>query len=276
MPAPTSRLRSALAAGPSSLGAGSANVFGVRSFRSPVGPVRSGLTGFLFGVTLASAYGYYYLVNEYKGASTSMLESVKSLNTSASELSATMSRVGELENELRALQRDANTRATRAELARSDAYYKEAYAGLHDDIVELRARIANGLTSALPSSAVAEAQWRRRPLGEADVVTSSVVESFWPWSSSSSSSATNKKITPSALVDEKSAAAPVPEHKKNKFVTELNPTGIKPCCACPETKSARDECFLRHGGYDGEAAEEKCKDLVAAHRACMAKLGFKV
>ncbi|CAD6962345.1 unnamed protein product [Tilletia controversa] len=64
--------------------------------------------------------------------------------------------------------------------------------------------------------------------------------------------------------------------KPNKFVTELNPKGIKPCCACPDTKSVRDECFLRHGGYDGEAAEEKCKNLVAAHRACMAKLGYQV
>ncbi|KAE8216029.1 hypothetical protein CF319_g6090 [Tilletia indica] len=62
----------------------------------------------------------------------------------------------------------------------------------------------------------------------------------------------------------------------NKFVTELNPKGIKPCCACPDTKSVRDECFLKHGGYDGEAAEEKCKNLVAAHRACMAKLGYQI
>ena len=45
------------------------------------------------------------------------------------------------------------------------------------------------------------------------------------------------------------------------------------CCACPETKSARDDCFFR---YDSDEATEKCKELVQAHIACMRGYGFKV
>ncbi|KJA15938.1 hypothetical protein HYPSUDRAFT_47874 [Hypholoma sublateritium FD-334 SS-4] len=53
----------------------------------------------------------------------------------------------------------------------------------------------------------------------------------------------------------------------------LNPKGLKPCCACPQTKSARDDCFLR---YDPDEAEGKCKQELSEHIACMRSLGFKV
>ncbi|TFY60240.1 hypothetical protein EVJ58_g5277 [Rhodofomes roseus] len=53
----------------------------------------------------------------------------------------------------------------------------------------------------------------------------------------------------------------------------LNPQGLKPCCACPQTKSVRDDCFLKH---DSSVADEKCKELVQAHIACMRGYGFKV
>ncbi|KIM49557.1 hypothetical protein M413DRAFT_59795, partial [Hebeloma cylindrosporum] len=53
----------------------------------------------------------------------------------------------------------------------------------------------------------------------------------------------------------------------------LNPKGLKPCCACPQTKSARDDCFLK---YDPSEAEGKCKQELANHIACMRGLGFKV
>ncbi|VDD79257.1 unnamed protein product [Mesocestoides corti] len=51
----------------------------------------------------------------------------------------------------------------------------------------------------------------------------------------------------------------------------LGPDGkpLKPCCACPETRKVRDECIVRHG-------EEKCKDLIDAHLACLRSLGFKI
>ncbi|KAF8321788.1 hypothetical protein DL93DRAFT_1467868 [Clavulina sp. PMI_390] len=58
-----------------------------------------------------------------------------------------------------------------------------------------------------------------------------------------------------------------------KNVNPLNPTGVKACCACPETKSARDECFMKN---DPSAATEACRDLVAKHIACMKGYGFTV
>ncbi|KAL5528015.1 hypothetical protein ACEPAF_7151 [Sanghuangporus sanghuang] len=56
-------------------------------------------------------------------------------------------------------------------------------------------------------------------------------------------------------------------------VNPLNPQGIKPCCACPDTKRARDECYMQN---DADVANEKCKALVAAHVQCMRGYGFEV
>ncbi|KAH8114110.1 cytochrome C oxidase copper chaperone-domain-containing protein [Phellopilus nigrolimitatus] len=53
----------------------------------------------------------------------------------------------------------------------------------------------------------------------------------------------------------------------------LNPQGLKPCCACPETKAARDACFFN---TDPDAADERCRELVAAHVRCMRGYGFAV
>ncbi|TEB31350.1 hypothetical protein FA13DRAFT_1629417, partial [Coprinellus micaceus] len=53
----------------------------------------------------------------------------------------------------------------------------------------------------------------------------------------------------------------------------LNPKGLKPCCACPETKRPRDDCFLK---YDPSEAPEKCKGVVEQHLKCMRGFGFKV
>ncbi|RDB24154.1 Cytochrome c oxidase copper chaperone [Hypsizygus marmoreus] len=53
----------------------------------------------------------------------------------------------------------------------------------------------------------------------------------------------------------------------------LNPKGLKPCCACPQTKSARDDCFLK---FEPSEANENCKEVVANHLACMRDLGFKI
>ncbi|KAG1768953.1 cysteine alpha-hairpin motif superfamily [Suillus occidentalis] len=70
----------------------------------------------------------------------------------------------------------------------------------------------------------------------------------------------------------------------------LNPQGLKPvsvnilfaipsdlgyslnrCCACPETKSARDACFLQNGSEEG-----KCAELLKKHVECMRGLGFNI
>ncbi|CAO1624256.1 unnamed protein product [Parajaminaea phylloscopi] len=72
--------------------------------------------------------------------------------------------------------------------------------------------------------------------------------------------------------------APVadPKNTSSKHVTALNPQGIKPCCACPETKIRRDECFLQYGHAEGEEGVTKCKQLVEEHRRCMKQLGFNI
>ncbi len=44
---------------------------------------------------------------------------------------------------------------------------------------------------------------------------------------------------------------------------------LKPCCACPETKRARDDCIMKNG-------QENCEELIEAHKKCMRDLGFKI
>ncbi|PAV82418.1 hypothetical protein WR25_11262 [Diploscapter pachys] len=44
---------------------------------------------------------------------------------------------------------------------------------------------------------------------------------------------------------------------------------LKPCCACPETKQARDLCIIENG-------EEHCGPLIEAHKECMRKHGFNI
>lgn len=44
---------------------------------------------------------------------------------------------------------------------------------------------------------------------------------------------------------------------------------LKPCCACPETKRARDACIVENG-------EENCTDLIEAHKKCMRDHGFNI
>lgn len=50
---------------------------------------------------------------------------------------------------------------------------------------------------------------------------------------------------------------------------EDKPKKLKACCACPETKKARDACIMEKG-------EANCKDLIEAHKECMRKMGFNI
>ncbi|KAK6906916.1 cytochrome c oxidase assembly protein subunit 17 [Kwoniella mangroviensis CBS 8886] len=59
----------------------------------------------------------------------------------------------------------------------------------------------------------------------------------------------------------------------NANVSPLNPQGLKPCCACPETKSKRDDCFLKSAPGEGDV---NCREFIEAHKACMRGYGFKV
>ncbi|WVQ94324.1 hypothetical protein IAU59_001403 [Kwoniella sp. CBS 9459] len=77
----------------------------------------------------------------------------------------------------------------------------------------------------------------------------------------------------SLLGSSDSSRSVTPEVCEKPASNPLNPNNLKPCCACPETKSARDDCFLRSN--PGEA-DDKCRALVEAHKACMRSYGFKV
>lgn len=44
---------------------------------------------------------------------------------------------------------------------------------------------------------------------------------------------------------------------------------LRPCCACPETKKARDACIVENG-------EENCGELIEAHKECMRQMGFNI
>ena len=46
-------------------------------------------------------------------------------------------------------------------------------------------------------------------------------------------------------------------------------SGKKICCSCPETKSIRDLCIVEKG-------EDKCADVIEAHKVCLRGEGFKV
>ncbi|KAL1525633.1 hypothetical protein AB1Y20_020486 [Prymnesium parvum] len=43
----------------------------------------------------------------------------------------------------------------------------------------------------------------------------------------------------------------------------------KICCACPETRKARDDCVVFNG-------EDACEQQIEAHKACLRAQGFKV
>ncbi|KAL7143328.1 hypothetical protein ABFS83_08G184500 [Erythranthe nasuta] len=56
-------------------------------------------------------------------------------------------------------------------------------------------------------------------------------------------------------------------------LASVEPADSKPkkkiCCACPETKKARDECIVENG-------EAACQKLIEAHKICLRAEGFNV
>ena len=59
---------------------------------------------------------------------------------------------------------------------------------------------------------------------------------------------------------------------KNTAISETSTNEekkLRPCCACPETRKARDECILENG-------EANCTKLIEEHKECLRSHGFKV
>nr|CAD7464044.1 unnamed protein product [Timema tahoe] len=61
-----------------------------------------------------------------------------------------------------------------------------------------------------------------------------------------------------------SASPALPEAPASGEVKKL-----KACCACPETKRARDACIMENG-------ETNCQNYITAHKDCMRKMGFNI
>jgi len=70
--------------------------------------------------------------------------------------------------------------------------------------------------------------------------------------------------------DLKTSSAPYRAEASEAGNHDGNPKPKKKiCCACPETKQARDSCIAERG-------EEACSDLIEAHKACLRAEGFNV
>ncbi|XP_016952973.1 cytochrome c oxidase copper chaperone [Drosophila biarmipes] len=65
-----------------------------------------------------------------------------------------------------------------------------------------------------------------------------------------------------------SAAQAVATASSSGTASGEKPKG-KACCACPETKRARDACIVENG-------EENCSALIEAHKKCMRDAGFNI
>lgn len=65
------------------------------------------------------------------------------------------------------------------------------------------------------------------------------------------------------------AAAPVAAAPASSGAPVSPVSGLKICCACPETRKPRDECVVRFG-------EENCADFIEAHKQCLRSQGFKI
>ncbi|TFY75478.1 hypothetical protein EWM64_g8534 [Hericium alpestre] len=103
--------------------------------KKPVGGIRGGVIGFLFGFSLASSFAAYRLLDEYKQASAALQTSVQELQRSTEQISAHIRRIEAVEKDLKALSESA---ATHDDLSRVRAEVKKIYDGLHIEFLDLR------------------------------------------------------------------------------------------------------------------------------------------
>ncbi len=142
-----STAQSAKAALPSAPSAPSAPiVVGSPTIRRPVGSVRGGVLGFLFGFGIASAYGYAYLLKEYNAASNLMLASVEELQSSTEKITTHLQRLNKLEADLKSLGSQA---ASRAEFEKNRAEIKRIVDGIHDEVLDVKKQVI-GMHASLP------------------------------------------------------------------------------------------------------------------------------
>ncbi|KAI9025846.1 hypothetical protein CLU79DRAFT_743392 [Phycomyces nitens] len=102
------------------------------------GGFRSGLTGFLVGVSITGGIGYYYLLEEYTAASNSLLESVEQLET-------TTKKVRDYAHKIESVEKDVNrlkeTAATLQQLSELKTEIRRVYDTLNIDHLELKTHV---------------------------------------------------------------------------------------------------------------------------------------
>ncbi|KAF8635934.1 hypothetical protein AX15_000105 [Amanita polypyramis BW_CC] len=104
----------------------------------PIGGVRGGIIGFLFGFSLASSYAAYHLLDEYQKASAALQASVDELKLSTERVSEHVRRIEAVEKDLKALR---ETATSKDDLSRLRAEVKKLYDGLHIEFLDLRAHV---------------------------------------------------------------------------------------------------------------------------------------
>ncbi|KAI8971417.1 hypothetical protein BDF20DRAFT_884409 [Mycotypha africana] len=99
---------------------------------------RGGIIGFMVGVITAGAAGYYYLMDEYNSASTSLLLSLQELQASTDKVKDYARRIEKLDREVAKLK---ETTATKQQLADTKVDFRKLYDTLNIEHLELKTHI---------------------------------------------------------------------------------------------------------------------------------------
>ena len=115
-----------------------AGTVGTIPVRRPVGGFRGGLLGFFLGFSIASAYTSYYLLQEYKFASSLLQSSVEELQESTAKMTNHLQRIQAVEKEVVRLN---GATAVKEEVTKLRSEMKKLYDGVHVENLDLRAHV---------------------------------------------------------------------------------------------------------------------------------------
>jgi len=103
--------------------------------KKPIGGLRGGIVGFLFGFSLASSFAAYQLLDEYKQASAALQASVNELKLSTEQVTTQVRRIEAVEKDLKAL---SDASASKEDISRVRSEMKKLYDGLNVEFLDLR------------------------------------------------------------------------------------------------------------------------------------------
>lgn len=102
------------------------------------GGFRGALTGFAFGLAAASAYGFVYLLQDYRKASKAMAISVQELEESTEKVMQVYARVSTIEDRLAQIERIAGSKE---EMRRRNGDLVRVYDALHEDVYDVKRKL---------------------------------------------------------------------------------------------------------------------------------------